>query len=53
MGELEEALRTIQDMERALERGHKKESMESIMMDEEKTKEILDRARVTRSERPY
>jgi hypothetical protein len=40
-------------MERALERGQKKEEMDPIMMDEEQTKEIMDRAGVTHSGRPY
>jgi hypothetical protein len=40
-------------MERALERGQKKEAMDPIMMDEEHTKEIFNRAGVTRSGRPY
>jgi hypothetical protein len=33
-------------MERALERGQKKEAMDPIMMDEEQTKEILSKAGV-------
>jgi predicted metal-dependent phosphoesterase TrpH len=40
-------------MERALERGQKKEAMDPIMMDEEHTKEIMDRAGVTHNARPY
>jgi hypothetical protein len=40
-------------MERDLERGQKKEAMDPIMMDEKHTKEIMDRAGVTCSGRPY
>jgi hypothetical protein len=53
MGELWEALRNIWDMERALERGQKKEGMDPIMMDEEHTKEIMERVGVTCNEIPY
>jgi hypothetical protein len=40
-------------MERALERGQKKETMEPIMMDEERSREILSKAGVRRIGRPY
>jgi hypothetical protein len=39
-------------MERALDGGQKKEEMDPIMMDEEQTKEIMERARVTHNRRP-
>jgi len=43
MGILGEALRTIWDMERDMDRGKKKEVTEPIMMDEEKMKEIMEK----------
>jgi hypothetical protein len=40
-------------MEKDMDRGKKKEYMDPIMMDEEHIKEIMDKARTTRSGRPY
>jgi hypothetical protein len=40
-------------MEKALERGQKKEVMEPIMMDEEQKKETMDILGVTHNGRPY
>jgi hypothetical protein len=40
-------------MDKALERGQKKEEMHPIMMDDEHTKEIIRKAGVMRSGRPY
>jgi hypothetical protein len=53
MGELGETIRKICDMERDLYGSQKKEAMDPIMMDEEQTKEIMERERVTCSGRPY
>jgi len=40
-------------MDKALERGQKKDEMDPIMMDEEKTKEIIRKVGVTHIGRPY
>jgi hypothetical protein len=40
-------------MDKALERGQKKETMDPIMMDEEYTKDILSRVGVMHNGRPY
>jgi hypothetical protein len=40
-------------MEKDLDRGQKKETMEPIMMDEDQIKEIMERAGTTHSRRPY
>ena len=49
MGELEEALRKISEIEKALESSHKKEAMDPIMMDDEHTKEIIRKEGVMRN----
>jgi hypothetical protein len=43
MGELGKVIRKFWDMENDMERGHKKEAVEPIMMDEENTREVLKR----------
>jgi hypothetical protein len=53
MGELGEALMKIEDMEKDLERGKKREAMDPIMMDDEQTREIIRKTRVARNELPY
>jgi hypothetical protein len=40
-------------MDRDLERGQKKEAMEPIVMDEEQTREIMERAGEMYNRRPY
>jgi hypothetical protein len=40
-------------MERDMDRGKRKETMDPIMMDEEYIKEIMDKARTMRNGRPY
>jgi hypothetical protein len=40
-------------MERALGRGHKKEEMDPIIVDEEQIKEIMERVGVTHNKIPY